>query len=99
MLPVLHLHPMRRPAWVLGETEKTRALGAAHANLEPANDGSVVGRSKPTSFDHLVVVGEQQRRRGEAEPSTVLRLDHQLTAKSTLRDQLGAKTSVLGVGY
>jgi hypothetical protein len=32
-----------------------------------ANDGSVVGRSKLASFDHLVVAGEQRRRHGEAE--------------------------------
>src|SRR5262245_28853937 len=69
-----------------------------------ANDGSVVGRSKLASFDHLVGAVEQRRRHGEAE-RLVLRL---ITNPSTpiakrpappLLDQLGAKTSVLGVSY
>ena len=32
-----------------------------------ANDGSIVGRSKLASFDHLVVAGEQRMRHAEAE--------------------------------
>jgi hypothetical protein len=43
-----------------------------------ASDGSVVGRSKLASFDHLVGVGEQRRRHGEAARLRCLEVDHQL---------------------
>ena len=68
-----------------------------------ANDGSVVGRSKLASFDHLVGAGEG----GTARPSafSFLRLITNSSApiderpSPPLLDQLGAKTSVLDVGY
>ena len=70
-----------------------------------ANDGSVVGRSKLASFDHLVGAGESEGGTARSIAFMVLRFDHQLPYADAERpsphllDQLGAKTSVLRVGY